>query len=158
MAERMDGKKINDELEQLQLEETRERVQQIRQKRVSRQRRVDSRERSLADQRVRAKLMQARCVHRKGGKGLEGRFVGSDQNYAVVKHTLAHGPTIVICQRCFKLWEPPDPALNSRKASTEERKLYRQQYEEYAQALNLPTDNEPSGTQLFIISKEETAA
>jgi hypothetical protein len=157
MAERLDGKKINDELEQLQLEETRERVMQIRAKRATRVRRQESRERSLADQRRREAAAQAGCVHRKGGKGVEGRFKGNDTNYAVVKHTLCHGPTIVICQRCFKIWTPPDPALNSRKASSEEKRLYKQLYEEYVTAVNLPTDNEPSGTQLFVITRDAAA-
>ena len=158
MAEqKLDKQKITEELELLQLEESRERVQQIRSKRASRTRRMESRERSLADQRVREKFMQDNCLHKKGGKGVEGRFKGNDPNYAVVKHTLSHGPTIVICQRCFKIWAPPDTALNTKKASTEERKLYRQQYEEYTTALNFPTDNEPSGTQLFVITRETAA-
>jgi hypothetical protein len=157
MAERMDGRKINDELEQLQLEETRERVQQIRSKRATRQRRMESRERSFTEQRRREAISQAGCVHRKGGKGVEGRYQGNDTNYAVIKHTLCHGPTLVICQRCFKIWSPPPPELNSRKASSEEKKLYRQLYEQYVAALNFPTDNEPSGTQLFVITRDEAA-
>jgi hypothetical protein len=155
--ERMDKKKITDELEQLQLEEVRERVHQIRSKRATRIRRAESRERSLADQRRREKAMQDGCVHRKGGKGVEGRFKGNDTNFAVVKHTLCHGPTLVICQRCFKIWEPPPPELNSRKASSEERRLYKVLWQEYVTALNLPTDNEPSGTQLFVITRDEAA-
>ena len=155
MAEqKLDRAKITEELENLQLEETRERVHQIRSKRSSRIRRMESRERSLDDQRRREKFMQDNCLHKKGGKGVEGRFKGNDANYAVVKHTLSHGPTIVICQRCFKIWEAPNTALNTKKASVEERKEYKRLYEEYTTALNYPTDNEPSGTQLFVITRD----
>jgi hypothetical protein len=47
--------------------------------------------------------------------------------------------------------------LNSRKASSEERRLYKVLWQEYVTALNLPTDNEPSGTQLFVITRDEAA-
>jgi hypothetical protein len=76
---------------------------------------------------------------------------GSDHHYAVIKHQLSHGPIIVVCQRCTKIVEPPDPALNARKATTEQKAEYKRLYEEYQWWLNLPTDNEMSGTQLFVI-------
>jgi len=52
---------------------------------------------------------QKKCNHRKGGNGsagvVQGR--GDSSDYAVIKHTFAHGDTWVRCQRCGKTWKPP---------------------------------------------------
>jgi len=64
---------------------------------------------------------------------------------------------LVCCIRCGRLWEPPDPALNTRKASAEDKALYKRLYAEYQWAVNLPTDNETSGTQLFVFTTEQVA-
>jgi hypothetical protein len=153
----IDKKTVTDELEQLQLEETRERVDEMRRVRAAKLHRAQRRTQDLLDARAMQEASQANCWHKKGGKGVEMLPHGNDANYAVVKHTLCHGPLIIICQRCSKVWEPPDIALNSRKASAEDKALYRKLYEEYQWAVNLPTDNEPSGTQLFVITKPEAA-
>jgi hypothetical protein len=154
----LDKKSITDELEALQLEETRERVEEMRNNRAARHLRAERRNVDLLDARARQEAIQANCWHKKGGKGVQQLAHGNDHNYAVIKHTLSHGPMIVLCQRCSKVWEPPDTALNARKASVEDKALYRKLYEEYQWAVNLPTDNEPSGTQLFVITKAEPAA
>ena len=154
----LDKKAITEELELLQLEETRERVNEMRMRRESLRRRAAARDEDLNDGLRRQKAIQDACWHKKGGKGVTMLSQGNDHNYAVVKHTLSHGPVIVICQRCSKVWEPPNTALNARSASKEDKALYRQQYDEYQRALNLPTDNEPSGTQLFVITRDEPAA
>lgn len=154
----LDRKAITEELELLQLEETRDRVLLMRQTREAARRRVEARDFDLADNAARQKAIHDACYHKKGGKGVAMLFQGNDANYAVIKHTLSHGPLIVVCQRCSKIWEPPDTALNARGASKEDKAEYRRQYDEYYRAVNLPTDNEPSGTQLFVITREETAA
>ncbi len=92
------------------------------------------------------------------GKGVEMLSRGNDHNYAVVKHQLCHGPIIIICQRCSKVVEPPPLELNTKKATAEQKAEYRRLYEEYQWWLNLPTDNEMSGTQLFVITNNEDAA
>ena len=154
----LDRKMITEELEQLQLEETRDRVLEMRQRREGNRRRVEARDNDLKDSAARQKAIQDACWHKKGGKGVQMLFQGSDHHYAVVKHTLSHGPLIVLCQRCSKVWEQPPLALNARSASKEDKALYQKLYDEYQWALNLPTDNEPSGTQLFVITREEPAA
>jgi len=154
----LDRKAITEELEQLQLEETRDRVTGMRQHRESIRRRVEARDTDLKDAAARQKAIQDACWHKKGGKGVTMLFQGNDHNYAVIKHTLSHGPLIVLCQRCSKVWEAPPTALNARSASPEDKALYRKLYDEYQWAVNLPTDNEPSGTQLFVITREEPAA
>jgi hypothetical protein len=153
----LDRKSITEELENLQLEETRDRVETMRRMRDARLHRAARRNQDLKDARSMQESIQAGCWHKKGGKGVAQLHQGSDAHYAVIKHVLSHGPMVVICQRCFKLWEPPPVALNARKASVEDKALYKQLYAEYQWAVNLPTDNETSGTQLFVFTTEQVA-
>lgn len=153
----LDRKTITEELENLQLEETRDRVDQMRRVRSAKLHRAARRNQDLLDARAMQEAIQANCWHKKGGKGVAMLPHGNDANFAVVKHTLSHGPMIVLCQRCSKVWEPPPPALNARKASAEDKALYKKLYAEYQWAVNLPTDNEPSGTQLFVFTQESAA-
>jgi hypothetical protein len=154
----LDRKQITEELEQLQLEETRERVEEMRRVRAAKTHRAARRNQDILDGRAQQQAIQANCRHKKGGKGISMLSHGNDANYAVVKHTLCHGPLIVLCQRCSKVWEPPDPALNAKGATKEDKALYRKLYDEYQAAVNFPTDNEASGTQMFVVSANEPAA
>ena len=154
----LDKKAITEELELLQLEETRDRVEATRAHRSAVRARAERRNQDILDNRRMEEAQQAACWHKKGGRGVENLSHGNDHNYAVIKHTLSHGPLIVVCQRCRKLWEPPDTRLNARSASKEDKALYKKLWDEYQWAVNLPTDNEPSGTQLFVISKNEEPA
>lgn len=155
MGNEQDKKKVADELESLQLEETRFRVQRMR----SAQQMQNVRKESIAVSLQRASVADAnrhaQCWHKKGGMGVENMFRGNDANYAVIKNQRADGVIIIICQRCDALWEPPDPALNRRGASVEDRKLYAKQLKEYQWALNLPTDNTMSGSQLFVLTRDQ---
>jgi hypothetical protein len=146
-----DKKGPSEELAELQLEETRFRVTELRGIRSMREIRKASIEQSLTAQAQRQAAIEALCWHKKGGKGTESLLRGNDSNFAVVKHTQALGDMIVICQRCGKLWEKPPVSLVARGASSEDRKLYARLLAEYTQAVNFPTDNQPSGSQLFII-------
>jgi hypothetical protein len=148
MPEKLNRDQIMSELEQLQLEETRERVAEIRQRRAAKAARSSNRQRDIAAANDLQRRRVANCWHKKGGKGVALLPHGNDANYAVVKHTLSHGPQIVICQRCSNIWEPPPIEL--RKSNPKE---YKRLYDEYQWAMNLPTDNEPSGTQLFVITE-----
>ena len=148
-------KEMEDELKQLQLEEARAAAGDRKQKRSSRENKIRAIEFSLKREREQRKRIQDGCVHRKGGKGKDGIHNGNDGNYAVITHTLSHGPTIVVCQRCGKLWEPP--AKLAKNASKEQRDQYRADMAEYRRALALPTDNEPSGTVLFGFTSDEAA-
>jgi hypothetical protein len=146
MAERLDKKQINDELEQLQLEESRERVAQIRRLHAARENRMRTRQTALEKNNAIQKASE------EGGKGKEMWFSGNDHNHSVVKHILSHGPMIVLCQRCSKLWQPPPIELRSGNA--EERREYKRLYAEYQAAVNLPTDNETSGARLFEFTQQ----
>jgi hypothetical protein len=150
----MPERNINAELEQLQLEEAREAAEQRKQKRMYRAQRLQAIEDMLKrDQANRARI-QASCQHRKGGKGTAQMYMGNDQNYAVVTHHCSSGSgSIVICQRCGKLWGPPEPL--AKKATAEQKAQYRLDLAEYRRALNFPTDNEPSGSVLFTYTRAD---
>lgn len=150
-----DLKTATAELEALQLEETRERVRVIRNSRNQREGRRKALEKQLRDTNAMQKASQDACVHKKGGKGKEMWFAGNDSNHAVVKHILSHGPMIVVCQRCGKLWEPPPRALMTHGSSAEDRATYKRLWQEYQAAIAYPTDNETSGARLFEIHREE---
>jgi TolA-binding protein len=156
--EKLDKVSITEQLEQLQLEETQERITQMRERKESMRRRLESRQIDIRNGRARQKAQEDACWHKKGGKGVEMLSRGNDHNYAVVKHQLCHGPIIIICQRCSKVVEPPDQALNRKKATPEQKAEYKRLYADYQWWLNLPTDNEMSGTQLFVIHRDEDAA
>jgi hypothetical protein len=151
-----DNKQVEDELRQLQLEEARAVAGERKQTRMSRENKIKAIEFSLKREREMDARKQAGCVHRKGGKGRDGIYNGNDSNYAVITHTLSHGPTIVVCQRCGKKWEPP--AKPTKGASKEQRAQYSADLAEYRRALALPTDNEPSGTVLFEIVRNDDEA
>jgi hypothetical protein len=155
MPEKLDKAKIMDEMEQLQLEETRERVARLRRDKIMHIRRITDKQLQLKRNAAIEQQAQEICVHKKGGRGKENWFNGNDSDYAVVKHILSHGPMIVVCQRCGKLWEPPPVAL--RTGTPEERREYKRLYVEYRAACEFPTDNETSGARLFEIQHEGVA-
>jgi hypothetical protein len=153
---REEANKIVSELEELQLEETRERVMAARALREQRERnRKHMMMIILRNDRI-EKAQQEDCWHKKGGHGASGLNRGDDSKFAVVKHQLPHGPIIVICQRCRKLWAKPK-AL-PKTASQDERKVFKEQMTEYNTALNFPTDNTMSGNQIFLVTGSEEAA
>jgi hypothetical protein len=147
------GPSVKEQFESLQLEELQFNVERMRSTKQNREKRKASIERSLRAQLQREGTIQARCWHKKGGKGVEMMYQGSDALYAVIKNILPTGKLQVFCQRCGRMWEPPDPALNRRGASVEDRKMYARLYNEYQAAVNFPTDNETSGSQLFLITQ-----
>jgi hypothetical protein len=150
--------KIEDELRALHLLQARHEVSQLQGKEQMRKTRVQAIENALRADKQRTEATISRCAHRKGGKGVEMIYRGNDSNYAVIKHQLPHGPIIVICQRCPKVWYPPDAALIAKGATTEQRRQYRRELEEYTTALNYPTDNEMSGSQLFVVTRNDDLA
>lgn len=150
-------KTSSEELEQLQIEELKASALERQQTRRERANRAAMTTQALASNEARQKDIQSRCYHKKGGKGVQMLFQGNDSDYALVKHTLSHGPMIVICSRCARVWEKP--ARLPKTATAEEKTAYRIQLEEFQWAINAPTDNEPSGTNLFeIVRYDENAA
>ena len=149
-------KSVTEQLEQLQLEETQERIEKSRADKKARENRNRSMQASIERSAAIRRAIQDGCWHKKGGKGVSMLYRGNDANYAVIKHQLGHGPIIIVCQRCSKIWEAPDKP--AKGASAEEKEKYKADLIEYTRALNLPTDNEQSGTQLFVVTKNEPAA
>jgi hypothetical protein len=133
---------------QLELEDLTARVEKERARREQMIMSFNAQMRTLADNDNKIKLEQTVCAHRKGGMGMDGILNGHDPFYSVIKHTYPWGATQVKCSRCSKEWNAPEPAL--RKS---DRAEYDRQLAEYKVALALPTDNQPSGTQLFIIHR-----
>jgi hypothetical protein len=94
------------------------------------------------------------CTHRKGGKvaGTAGIVKainkGSSSDYALITHTLPVGNKVIICQRCGTEWA--EPAKEMRRTNPAE---YKRLLEEFQHMENLPTDNEPSGTQIFLVER-----
>jgi hypothetical protein len=150
-----DRNKVMSELEALQLTEARFRVAHLESSQRIRKTRAQSVERSIRAEMVRDEARQAICVHKKGGKGVEMLLSGNDPNYAVIKHIFPHGALHVYCIRCGKEWKPPDAALNRKGSTIEERREYARLYKEYHAAVNFPTDNETSGSQLFMVTRGE---
>jgi hypothetical protein len=146
-------KDIKEELEQLQLEEARAQAEERKQRRESLHRRAVAIEETIKRDNQNRVYLQSLCQHRKGGRGAQGFYTGNDANYAVITHHCSHGKTIVICQRCGRLWEAPAPL--KAKATAEEKAKYRADLAEFRRAQNLPTDNEPSGSVLFTVQAAE---
>jgi hypothetical protein len=142
-----DKKSLELEREELELELLRENVANMKAQRAQRiEERVHMAETFKANERSEA-ARRAVCRHRKGGKGKAGFLNGSDNYYSVIHHTYPMGDLVIMCSRCQMEWRKPP--LELRKANPAE---YRKQMQAYQTALDWPTDNEPSGTQLFTIA------
>lgn len=141
------------ELEALQLEEARAQAEDRKARRVALKNRAIAIEETIRRDRLNQARIQSSCSHRKGGRGLQNLYNGNDHNYALITHRCSHGKTIVICQRCGRLWSEPQPP--GLKATAEEKQQYRAELEEFRRARNLPTDNEPSGSVLFTFASAE---
>jgi hypothetical protein len=86
---------------------------------------------------------QAQCKHRKGGRN--NNFAkGTDANYSININTYPDGKMVIMCTRCGKEVEKPNPKL--RKT---DRKLYDAMWAEWQKWLEYPTDNSPSGSKIF---------
>lgn len=136
-------KALEDEEAALDLELKREKVRRIREERQSKLDETHERQKSIRDMIDQRKRLQANCNHRKGGRGagavLNGQ--GMDTNFAVVRHMLPSGALLILCQRCGQEEYSRDPLTG--KPATD-------QYERFA---NFPTDNQTSGSSLFIAAR-----
>jgi hypothetical protein len=141
--------KLQKEMEALQLEEMRYRVQEMRGHQQGREIRRRSVEDALEAERINTGRTQAACMHKKGGMGVESLMQGNDSHYAVAKFILPTGAQIVICMRCFKLWTPPELP---RKATPEDKQIYARQLKEYQDAIAFPTDNTTGGSQIYLVT------
>jgi hypothetical protein len=89
---------------------------------------------------------QESCNHLKGGTGAEAflRGMGDSPYFAVIKHKLPSGRSMVLCQRCGKEWHPADKFDSSIKETPG-----------YSQALSWPTNNSASGSSTFLFEGAE---
>ena len=155
------------ELEALELEERRLRLELMRDQVAAIQAKKDEAARTRRDQaateafnRRKQQIEQDNCPHKKGGRGIEGIFAGNSSDYSVIKQTEPWGETYVKCQRCGKEWR--DPFFMMRKVEpskvAEAKKKDPRGYElimkAYREALDFPTDNSPSGGAIFGIQRE----
>ena len=127
----------------LQIEEMEERMEQ---RRDAKERAAADRKRQLEDfQKNEAirKRRQALCKHRKGGRNNQF-WNGNSNDYSVIDNTYPTGDRAIMCTRCGKEVRKPDRAL--RKTNPE---LYMKQWEEWKTWSSFPTDNSPSGSQIF---------
>lgn len=91
---------------------------------------------------------QSLCSHKKGGKGLSGILKGNSSHHSTNQHTYPWGEVVVICTRCGKEWAKPKADLKAKDPA-----LYKKFLLEYKEALEFETDNEPSGSQIFQITR-----
>jgi hypothetical protein len=94
---------------------------------------------------------QKKCNHRKGGNGAAGVVGGrgDSPDYAVIKHTFAHGDTWIRCQRCGKTWKPP-----IKKDFKGHEDLYDTAMRVYEMALEFQTKNVTSAGVPFRFSDD----
>lgn len=131
-------------MEELQFEELQERVASTREAKRQRVEKSKSNEANLAAYRRDQEKLQKICNHKKGGK--DKFYKGSDAQYAVAKNVYPLGNLDVMCTRCHKQWKMPPLELRRENPA-----LYKALLEDYQWAIDLPTDNEQSGTQIFSI-------
>ena len=104
-------------------------------------------ESALTDFREQQERGFSACNHKKGGKNLEGaRGRGLDDKYAIIRHQLPIGDLAVICTKCRKIWLPAE--LAGRMGMEPDEKGYRE-------ARSWPTDNEDSGSSLFVVVRAD---
>jgi hypothetical protein len=135
------------EEKQLDLEIKREQVAKIKSQRNAKL--DENRAKQIATKQFLAnrEANQEHCNHRKGGSGA-GAVIngeGTDQNYAVIKHKMPNGTYSIFCQRCGREWHAPFPKLGIEGSK------------DYRWALNLPSDNVPSGSSTFLFERTEAA-
>lgn len=131
------------ELLQLELEEKRENAAIRKSNRDARRQARETTEQSLADANAEQIAIQDMCTHRKGGLNADQIIVGNHANMAVVKNTLPFGDVMIVCQRCGKVW------LRPREKDFVSKVEYKTALKDYRVALNFPTDNVTSGSQMF---------
>lgn len=155
VAEQIEKKKLElmtaeREMQELQLETLRENVSQIRTKKARRKSSSAANELALRTKRERDLADQENCAHRKAGKNEAGFRNGNSGDHSVIKNTYPWGATEISCTRCGKIVSKPSQKL--KKSNLAE---YKERLAEFNAWLKMPTDNEPSGSQLFGIAGAE---
>lgn len=139
------------EFKRLQIADLTERNQSAADAKEARRMKLRKQEADVKENERQRLIREANCTHKKGGRNRSGLDRGNDtSNYAVITNTYPAGDVQAMCQRCGKIWVNPPITL---KRSDPEK--YDRDLREYRRALEFPTDNTPSGTQLFLITKDD---
>jgi hypothetical protein len=87
------------------------------------------------------------CRHRKGGRN--NNFAqGNASDYSLARNTLPDGTVAIFCTRCLSDWIKPSPALRRT-----DPKAYAEQLKQFNEMAALPTDNSPSGGQIYLVQQ-----
>lgn len=112
----LEAKKFEFESQQLTLQSKKAELQDLQERLAERElKRENNRQKAVTNGQTLQQIAknevsnQKRCNHKKGGNGAAGVIggKGDSTDFAVIKHTFAHGDTWVRCQRCGKTWKPP---------------------------------------------------
>jgi hypothetical protein len=141
------------EFDQVDLEYKRMQIEVFRQQMQDRNDRIaalESRRARQVEEWMKGQAVQARkesiCKHRKGGR--DNKFAKGDSNsYSINKNVYPDGKEIIFCTRCGK--EVPKPQRSLKKTDP---KLYAEMWAEWVKWNEYPTDNSPSGGQIFLIA------
>jgi hypothetical protein len=136
------------EEKQLDLEIKRESVSKIRAQRAAKLDEARAKIQSVMQFLATRRANQESCNHRKGGQGHQAviRGEGTDANHCVIKHKMPNGKFQIFCQRCGREWIAPFPKLGIEGSP------------DYLWALQLPSDNTPSGSSTFLFERAEAVA
>lgn len=134
------------EFKRLQMQLIRQQLNEAKEKEEDRKVRMERQLRELEANKLIEANRQSNCKHRKGGKNLVNFLNGNDSQYSVVRITYPTGDVVIMCTRCQKEYRKPPVELKKSNPSR-----YRTELQEYKMACELPTDNEPMGTQLFLV-------
>lgn len=131
---------------ELDLEIKRESVAKIRAERANKLQAAQMRTQAAKNFLAQREAIQARCNHRKGGRGHEAVIngTGNAAEFAVIKHRLPNGKFFVLCQRCGKEWHPGHVVGGIVLSVATPG---------YDEAVNYPTDNTASGSSTFVFEK-----
>lgn len=112
----LEAKKFEFESQQLTLQSKKAELQDLQERLAERElKRENNRQKAVTNGQTLQQIAknevanQKRCNHKKGGNGAAGVIggKGDSPDFAVIKHTFAHGDTWIRCQRCGKTWKPP---------------------------------------------------
>jgi hypothetical protein len=151
-AEQKELQSLEMEERRLRVEALRTSVEQERSRRAERERARKAQQDAIDDERRNHDAEQAVCKHKKGGRNLEGFLDGNDNDASIIKNTYPWGEQGAMCTRCLKEWRQPPDSL--KKSNPKE---YKRLLDEFKAAMSAPTDNTPSGNALFIIAKNPAA-
>ena len=150
-----EGNETLTDFQQAQLEHMREQTAIWREERAEReerksriQARRDQVKRDVEATEKKRTSIRKRCKHLKGGKN--NNFAkGQSSDHCVVDNTYPDGKREIICSRCGDLAVMPTRAM--RKEMTEaEFKAAQEKWKIWSEFI---TDNEPSGSQVFLIQE-----